>query len=341
MVTLSWGPHGPGACLHIAGLYGGARVRVVPSSLLDAAFSLPGMAGELWPAHGVACFAPRFPFIDGVEYAVLRADGPRQQLLGTIERPSRIAAPSTSVAAVFPAVEEIPLNLLKVYVLFSAPMSEGFAASAVSVWREGDTEPLPGVFLNGPELWDRARTRLTLLLDPGRIKRGLVPQLEAGYPLVAGTTIELRIGEAFLDARGGPLVAPCSRRYAVGPAERSRIEPAKWHIAAPAAATRQPLAITFGRALDHALLARCLSVRDAAGARVPGIAEPAPDDTGWTFTPGADWRPGDYVLAVESRLEDLAGNSVARVFDRDLDRPADFADVEPLVTVAFACEQSR
>ena len=34
-----------------------------------------------------------------------------------------------------------------------------------------------------PELWDPARTRLTVLLDPARIKRGLAPHREAGYAL--------------------------------------------------------------------------------------------------------------------------------------------------------------
>ncbi len=32
---------------------------------------------------------------------------------------------------------------------------------------------------------------------------------------------------------------------------------------------------------------------------------------------------GDWKLRIDTRLEDLAGNSVRRVFDRDLARPAD------------------
>ena len=38
----------------------------------------------------------------------------------------------------------------------------------------------------------------------------------------------------------------------------------------------------------------------------------------WSFAPDAPWRGATHVLAVETRLEDLAGNSLARVFDRDL-----------------------
>ena len=75
--------------------------------------------------------------------------------------------------------------------------------------RSGSPERTPakrwrGVFLPPePELWDaRNATRLTMLLDPGRIKRGLVPNLEFGYPLVEGTTISIGIDAAFRDATG-------------------------------------------------------------------------------------------------------------------------------------------
>ena len=36
------------------------------------------------------------------------------------------------------------------------------------------------------ELWDPGMQRLTLLLDPGRIKRGVGPNLEAGLALERG-----------------------------------------------------------------------------------------------------------------------------------------------------------
>ena len=44
-------------------------------------------------------------------------------------------------------------------------------------------------------------------------------------------------------------------------------------------------------------------------------------ETAWSFTPDAGWAAGAYELTVDGILEDLAGNSVLRVFDRELDRP--------------------
>ena len=48
---------------------------------------------------------------------------------------------------------------------------------------DADGRDLPHALLAmPPELWDRPRRRLTLLLEPGRIKRGLVPNAELGAP---------------------------------------------------------------------------------------------------------------------------------------------------------------
>ena len=50
------------------------------------------------------------------------------------------------------------------------------------------------------------------------------------------------------------------------------------------------------------------------------------------------WRAGDFELRVDKRLEDVAGNSIARVFDTDRDRaagPVDSAPSEGTVTVPF------
>jgi hypothetical protein len=36
------------------------------------------------------------------------------------------------------------------------------------------------------------------------------------------------------------------------------------------------------------------------------------------FTPAKPWSAGTYKLQIETRLEDLAGNNLGRLFDRDL-----------------------
>ena len=46
------------------------------------------------------------------------------------------------------------------------------------------------------ELWDPVRRRITLLFDPGRVKRGVRTNLESGAPLVAGRRYRLVIDDA-------------------------------------------------------------------------------------------------------------------------------------------------
>jgi len=170
-----------------------------------------------------------------------------------------------------------------------------------------------------PELWDPSRTRLTVLLDPARIKRGLVPHRELGYPLVEGVDVELVVDQGFRDARGAPLAAPFAQHYCVGPDLRCLVEPSSWILDVPPAGSREPFVVHFDRPLDAALLARCLLVVDGAGARMSGPAEVGEEEQSWSFRPASAWEADAHELVVDAVLEDVAGNSVARVFDRDLD----------------------
>jgi hypothetical protein len=182
-----------------------------------------------------------------------------------------------------------------------------------------------------PELWDMPRRRLTVLLEPGRIKRGLVPNTELGPPLVEGTTFDLVVDAAMRDAAGATLTAGGRRTYRVGPAIRARVDPGRWTLTWPAPRSEDPLVVVFDRAMDHALAMRCLRVTDQQGRPVPGRATLEPGDLRWSFVPHTLWRPGVLELHVDSALEDLAGNSVRRVFDRDLrleeDDPGAVAEV--------------
>ena len=356
-LQLEWAQHDGRDCLKIggwteaefrelSGLDAGGlsrRLAVYPSEALPEGGDIsvsPPMAGRFLVQRGSAWFAPRFPFAGGVSYSLLvesggDADGAE---VWQIRRPDPEASSTTEVVAIYPTAAELPVNLLRVYVHFSAPMSEGWAASAIRVTRADTGETLDDVFLPPePELWDPERKRLTMLLDPGRIKRGLVPNLEFGYPLVEGTTVRISVDPAFRDAAGQPLRAGAGRGYSIGPALRSRIDPTAWRLTAPAAGSRDPLLVEFDRPLDHGLLQHCLSVRDEAGRNVGGVGEIGEGEHSWNFTPDVPWEAGEHHLVVEPRLEDVAGNSPARVFDRDVTRAEDAPGEWEAVEVRFSC----
>jgi hypothetical protein len=330
VTDVSWSRVGGDVCIRVPGVAAGSDVRVRPH-LSEVPHGVPAMAGTVVRDGDDCCFVPRFPFVDGMTYAVA-VDGGDAALL---ERPHPDRPATTEVLNVYPTAAVVPRNLLRLYVRFSARMSEGYAASHVGLVDDGG-EVLVGALLpTEHELWDAARFRLTVLLDPARIKRGLVGHREIGYPLRSGSPFRVRVAEGFRDATGSPLRASTERRYEVGADERGRVKPAEWALATPPSGTVEPLEVAFGRPLDHGLLARCLSVVGPGGRPVDGRAEVGPGERSWRLTPTTAWASGPHRLVVDPVLEDLAGNSVSRVFDRDLSRPQDDPDEAATTAVAF------
>jgi hypothetical protein len=318
MTEATWSHSGSGDCIRLTGLPAGSDVRVFPETDATAG-SLPPMAGRLEQDGDSLCFVPRFAFLDGTSYTVT-VNGTSAAVL-VRAGPGRPA--TTEVTEIRPTAAQVPVNLLRLYVWFSAPMSEGNAAGQVRLARD-DGAAIAGALLPAEhELWDASHRRLTVLLDPARIKRGLPGHQEGGYPLRSGEPFRLVVGSGFRDAQGLRLKAPAQRRYQVGGEERRHVDPATWVLAEPPAGTREPLLVTFGRPLDHGLLARCLHVRGPGGQPVDGLAQAGPGEQSWQLVPTRAWTPAVHRLIVDPVLEDLAGNSVSRVFDRDLTRPQD------------------
>lgn len=319
-VGLSWWHREGHECLRVEGLADAAAVGVWPAAAGDHG-SLPAMAGSWVRENGGLCFVPRFAFVDGESYVVV-ADGVR---LGQLARPRRMPeSPAAEVAAIFPTSPVLPRNILRFYVWFTAPMSEGSAADHIGLVDGDGLAVLDAVMPTEDELWDADRRRLTVLMDPARIKRGLVSNQVLGYPLRTGQTVRLVVGDGYPDARGVPLKAGSERSYLIGTDERGLVDLARWRLEVPGAGTTEPLRVEFDRPLDHALLGRCLRVADREGRTVAGRAGIGPGESTWVFAPHQVWSPAPYELAVQPILEDLAGNSVERVFDRDLE-----VDLEP------------
>jgi hypothetical protein len=205
-------------------------------------------------------------------------------------------------------------------------MDPGSALQHVHLMDESGRE-VTGAFLAlDQELWDPARQRLTLLFDPGRVKRGVRTNIESGAPLAAGRRYRLVIDDGWTDGNGAPLASGFEHAFEVTEADRESPDPDRWRVKTPTPGTRAPLQVAFAEPLDHALAAGMLAVTDARGALVPGSVTLAEGDSIWTYAPERVWAAGDYTLRVGGALEDLAGNNVVRVFD--VDRRVDSAGVD-------------
>ncbi|MGW6770208.1 hypothetical protein ACWGBX_07275 [Streptomyces sp. NPDC055037] len=315
MIEALWSRYDGQDCIRVVGA-ALATIGVRPAAAV-ALRSAPTMAGRFVADSGDVCFVPRFGFVDGTTYTVTVSGTEVVRL----HRPAVREASTTDVVGIGPTVSVVPRNLLRCYVTFSAPMSDGEAAAHVRLV-DGAGEPLPTALLPVEyELWDAAHQRLTVLLDPARIKRGLVGHVTNGYPLRSGETVRLVVDPGFRDARGVPLRRGGERSYQIGDDLRGRVDPESWQLTVVAAGGREPLVVDVGRPLDHALVRRCLRIVGPDGDRVDGRSRTGDGELSWHFTPTDDWQPGSHRLVVDPVLEDIAGNSVLRVFDRDLAEP--------------------
>lgn len=303
----------------------------------DGAAATPPMAGVWCLAADRVRFEPRFPPARGVRYrAELRVPG-AAPVISLFALPADTTAPTTEVVGIFPSAAVLPENQLKFYVQFSAPMSRGGTYGHAQIRDAADRAiELPFLELD-EELWDPAMTRLTLLIDPGRIKRGVKPLEDIGPVFEAGRNYTFVIGAACTDAEGRPLRAAFEKKFRIAAADRTPPDPVRWKIHAPAAGSRAALNVELGDPLEHALALRLIRVLAPGDERrvVAGEASLADEERTWRFTPDEPWPRGRHALEVEATIEDLAGNNVGKPFDVDLFEKVDRRGEVPRVTVAF------
>lgn len=261
-------------------------------------------------------FTPIVPLTRGLTYDLLE-DG---KTFGEITIPVS-DAPAPQIAGVYPGVDTIPENLLKIHIQFSKPMAEGKSEQFVKLIENGK-DTLDGTFLDlQPELWNENGTVLTLWLDPGRIKLDLIPNKELGNPLTKGVQYTLVILPGWSSKDGLQLESARMISLHAGGRDDQSPNAEKWQLQTPKAGSRDVLDIQFDEPLDFLLAGECIRVMDATNAPVPGTYGLNNDVTRLAFWPENPWKVGNYLVKVESRLEDLAGNNLNRLFEVDLTKP--------------------
>ena len=259
-------------------------------------------------------FHPAIPFRQKQNY-LLRSKG---KILLEFSLPV-LDSPQTKIVQIYPTVDTVPENILKIHIQFSEPMGERYSEEFLAVTNEsGDT--LRNIILPlQPELWNKTHDRLTLWFNPGRIKRSLGPNLEMGSPLMSGHHYTLHISKDWRDRNNRTMQNGKIKRFSVGEAIRHRLDPEDWDLLTPAAFTSDDLIVIFGRELDQVLSLECLSVLDQGEQPVEGRVSVTRKESQWHFKPVEQWAKGRYILRIESRLEDLAGNNICRPFDQEVD----------------------
>lgn len=296
--------------------------------------SRPAVLGHYAIAEGCVRFTPRYAFMKGVAYQVRINLAPLtgggqiptvRRLSFSTPQPPTVARPA--VTAVFPSGDLIPENTLRFYIHFSAPMRYGSSREQVALFGP-DGHRVDGAFLDlATELWDPDMRRLTVLLHPGRIKRGVGANIEVGPALVAGQRYSIVVADGMADRAECAPGNVFQKSFVAVAAERQPIDPLRWSVERPMPKTRQPLVLEFPSAMDRAILAQSLRVVDVENGPVAGDITISEGEKRWTFAPEVAWRCGPHQLLVDQRLEDVCGNRIAAPFD--IDRQAGITRARP------------
>ncbi|MBU6178035.1 MAG: hypothetical protein KGR69_00160 [Verrucomicrobia bacterium] len=225
-----------------------------------------------------------------------------------------------AVPRIEPALAILPTNHLKFYLHFPGAMERGEVfrhLRLVEIDSPGEEIGVVPEPFREVELWDETFTRLTLWFHPGRQKPGVNLNVEIGPILEAGKRYRLEVSRDWRDEEGRRLDWRMSHEFLAGPPDEVQPDPAKWTIATEGGLVR----VTTDGPLDPESLRKRVVVRPA-GERAALAVTVEADAGGFTMRRADGWPAGAYRLIVDPRLEDLAGNSVARPFNVDLEKGA-------------------
>ncbi len=271
------------------------------------------MAGSYRVDRQRVIFDPVFDLVIGQNYTVL-THGIDRQLTEFAIDPMGPATP-TQVVAIYPSGAEIPENTLRFYIHFSEPMQPHMSTKFIKLVKANGAIDDAAFMMFKQELWNKDRTRLTLLLDPGRIKRGVATNLDLGPALLANNKYSIVVKGGWPNARDGHKAAQFEHPFSVSPALRILPDTELWQFLRPAVSTRDPLVISFDRPFDHQLAQSAITVLDADGNVVAGTVSVENHEKNWRFTPDAPWQTMAIRIVVDARFEDVAGNNFRELLD--------------------------
>jgi len=270
-------------------------------------------------------FVPAFDFVEGKAYTAMTHGTELVNNQRTEQELTEFVIGNTNgvekpqVLAIYPSGNEIPENTLRFYIHFSVPMKPHMSSRFIKLL-DSEGEPDTEAFMEfKQELWSEDRKRLTLLVDPGRIKRGVAQNMSIGPALLEGSRFSIVVEPGWQTANGAVQTAKFENTFTVTQAQRTRPDTVLWTIETPGTLTNDPLLIKFDRAFDHALLQSGITVLDKYGRPVPGMSSIDNHEKEWRFIPENVWSSAQVRLVVDTLMEDVAGNNFRELLDHSIE----------------------
>ena len=208
-----------------------------------------------------------------------------------------------------PQAKVLPANTLRFYIHFPRPAEAHFDRDQLRLLNEEDQVVHDPFLVLSQELWSPDGRRLTVLMEPGRIKRGLGADPTHDPALVVGRTYKLVITA---------LGQTASHTFQVSDPVLEAVDETGWGLVLPTVGSLDPLVMHFDRVMDTALCEDEIGVLTASGEILQTSVSLAPDGTTAQITPSDPWSALEHHLVVSERLEDVCGNRLGEALDHDL-----------------------
>ncbi|MEJ0033953.1 MAG: hypothetical protein WDO15_28105 [Bacteroidota bacterium] len=224
----------------------------------------------------------------------------------------------------FPTCDTVPSNLLKIYLQFSEPMSEARSAQFVQLYDDVTGDTIKNAFLDlQPELWNENGTVLTLWLDPGRIKQDLIPNKKLGVVMNENRSYRLVVAKGWRAKNGLALEQNYKKIFVTTGRDVIKPDVSSWSVKTKG----DTVIIDLQESLDWSLIRSTISIKGIVPKSITEVCE-----NKVLFFPVSR---GDYSLNIESRLEDLAGNNLNRLFETDVTAPTSNNHPKAVYTISF------
>lgn len=261
-------------------------------------------------------FTPYFPFENEMTYIIRtqNTDSNSNYSYKSFQVGKHKTIEIAKVLSIYPSASQLPENLLRFYIYFNTPMKKGQALKHIQLIDESGNIDSHAFMEFKQELWSADGKRLTILFDPGRIKRGVSTNLLRGPALSEGNRYKLHISSGWQDAYGQQLLA-MTKELEIVNAYRNHLSINDWAIDKPQRNSYDPLTIHFDRILDHAIFQSMIELVDAEEKPIAGHWEISEKERLIQFMPKIKWIKGIYQIIIDSRLEDVTGNNLQNLLD--------------------------
>jgi hypothetical protein len=208
-----------------------------------------------------------------------------------------------------PQAKVLPANTLRFYLHFPRSGEAHFDRDQLWLLNEEEQVVRDPFLVLSQELWSVDGRRLTVLMEPGRIKRGLGADPSHEPALVVGRTYSLVVTALGQTAR---------HTFRVSDPVLEAVDETRWRLVSPTAGSLDPAVVHFDRVMDAALCEDEIGVLTSSGEVAGTRVSLAPDGTAARLIPSHPWRLGEHRLVVSERLEDVCGNRLGEALDHGL-----------------------